>query len=89
MNDSIMKYKISGNLKTTISGKYIYTLLREISSETGKIQISINKIARILKISRSTVRRNLRRLKESDYILIQERFDDDGTRKANEYILRY
>ncbi|MBN4051072.1 winged helix-turn-helix transcriptional regulator [bacterium AH-315-G05] len=64
------------------------TLLNEISTETGKIQISTKKISRILKISQSTVRRNLKRLKESNYILIQEKFDDDGTRKANEYIIK-
>ncbi len=88
MNGSMMKYKIAGNLKTTISGKYIYTLLSEISTETGKIQISTKKISRILKISQSTVRRSLKRLKENNYILIQEKFDDDGTRKANEYIIK-
>ncbi|MGV8147033.1 MAG: winged helix-turn-helix transcriptional regulator [Alkaliphilus sp.] len=88
MSDNIMKYKIAGNLKTTISGKYIYTLLNEISTKTGKTQISTKKISRILKISQSTVRRNLKRLKESNYILIQEKFDDDGTRKANEYIIK-
>lgn len=57
MDDSIMKYRVSSNLKTIISGKHIYLLLSELSGEKG-------------------------------YVFIKEIFDDDGTRKANEYILK-
>ncbi|MEA3423121.1 MAG: hypothetical protein U9Q80_04965 [Bacillota bacterium] len=88
MDDSIMKYRVSGNLKSTISGKYIYLLLSELSGEKGKIQISISKISYILKVNESTVRNNLHRLESKGYIFIKEIYDDDGTRKANEYILK-
>lgn len=88
MDDSIMKYRVSGNLKTTIAGKYIYMLLCELSGEKSKIQISVRKISYILRINENTVRNNLHRLEKRGYIFIKENFDDDGTRKANEYILR-
>jgi hypothetical protein len=51
------KYKISEQLKTTISGKLIYTLLSELADENGEIQILNRSISNTLKISRGTVRK--------------------------------
>lgn len=88
MEDNTLKYKVSGNLKATITGKYIYTLLYELANGQGKIQISIGRISNILKVSENAVRSNLHRLELKGYILIKDVYEDDGTRKANEYIIR-
>lgn len=85
MDDYALKYKMAGSLDATITGKYIYTLLCDLAGTTGRIQISIGRISRLLNISRTAVRRNLHRLEESGYINIHSKSDDDGTRKANVY----
>jgi len=89
VNNSVMtKYKISGQLKTTISGKLIYTLLSELADENGEIQISSKSISNTLKISRGTVRKNLHSLEQKGYLFIREMYREDGGRIANKYILR-
>lgn len=88
MKDDIAKLKFAGTLKTTISGKLIYTYLCELSEETGKIQIPIKDISRTLKIGENTVRRNLHRLKEKGYIGIRKIYHDDGGRAPNIYIIK-
>ncbi len=88
MDDNTLKYKVAGNLKTNITGKYLYTLLYDLSNGQGRIQISIGKLSSILKISESAVRSNLHRLEQKGYIHIREVYEDDGTRKANEYIVK-
>jgi DNA-binding IscR family transcriptional regulator len=85
MDDYTLKYKMAGSLDATITGKYIYTLLCDLVGASGKIQISIGKISRMLNISRSAVRRNLHKLDESGYIMIHSKKDDYGKRKANVY----
>jgi len=85
MDDYGLKYKMAGRLEATITGKYIYTLLCDYAGMTGRIQISVGKISKLLNISRTAVRRNLHRLEESGYIIIHSKSDDDGTRKANVY----
>ncbi|MCG8540156.1 MAG: helix-turn-helix domain-containing protein [Clostridia bacterium] len=89
MSNSIMtKYKISGQLKTTISGKLIYTLLGELADENGEIQISNRSISNTLKISKGTVSKNLHRLERNGYLFVRAMYREDGGRIANKYILR-
>lgn len=85
MDDHALKYKMAGRLNATITGKYIYTLLCDLAGSSGRVQLSIGKICRLLNISRSAVRRNLHELEDSGYIIIHSKCDDDGTRKANVY----
>ncbi|GKX31382.1 hypothetical protein SH1V18_38620 [Vallitalea longa] len=87
-NEPVDKYKISGYLNTAISGKLIYTFLKEIADENGEAQISISKISNILKIAKTTVRQNLHRLERNGYIFIRKMYREDGGRIANKYILR-
>jgi DNA-binding MarR family transcriptional regulator len=88
MDDYGLKYKMAGSLEATIAGKYIYTLLCDYAGQSGRIQISVGKISKLLNICRTAVRRNLHRLEDSGYILIHSKSDDDGTRKANVYEIR-
>jgi DNA-binding MarR family transcriptional regulator len=88
MDDYGLKYKMAGSLEATITGKYIYTLLCDYAGTSGRIQISVGKISKLLNISRTAVRRNLHRLEDSGYILIHYKSDDDGTRKAYVYEIR-
>ena len=88
MDDYGLKYKMAGSLEATITGKYIYTLLCDYAGQSGRVQISVGKISKLLNISRTAVRRNLHRLEGSGYILIHSKSDDDGTRKANVYEIR-
>jgi len=85
MDDYGLKYKMAGSLETTITGKYIYTLLCDYAGAKGRVQVSVGKISKLLNISKTAVRRNLHRLDESGYIIIHSKKDDDGTRKANVY----
>ena len=88
MKDEMSKYKLAGGLDTTITGKYIYTLLSEMSDESGMVQISVSKISKILKISENTVRRNLHRLENAGYIHIRPEYHKDGGQTANRYIIK-
>ncbi|MFT9493884.1 hypothetical protein [Anaerosolibacter sp.] len=88
MDDNTLKYRVAGNLKTSTTGKYLFTLIYDLSNGQGRIQISIGKLSDILKISESAVRSNLHRLEQKGYILIRKIFESDGTRKANEYIIK-
>ncbi|PKM54001.1 MAG: hypothetical protein CVV00_10075 [Firmicutes bacterium HGW-Firmicutes-5] len=87
MEDYALKYRLAGNLNTTITGKYLYTLLCDLAGKKGRIQLSIRVLSETLNISRTAVSRNLHRLEESGYIRIRSVSDSDGTRKANEYII--
>ena len=87
MEDYALKYRLAGNLDTTITGKYLYTLLCDLSGKKGRIQISIRVMSETLNISRTAVSKNLHRLEDGGYIKIRNISDSDGTRKANEYTI--
>ena len=88
MKDETMRYKLAGTLNTTISGKFIYTLLCEFAGQDGKLQIPISDISRTLKIGENTVRRSLHRLKDKGYIDIRATYHDDGGRAPNIYFIK-
>lgn len=87
MEDNALKYRLAGNLDATITGKYIYTLLRDLAGSRGRIQMPIKSISGIIKISRTAVSSNLHRLEDKGYIKIRPVYESDGTRKANLYII--
>lgn len=88
LDDKSLKYKVAGSLKTSITGKCLYIMLYDLADEQGKIQISISKLSKLLRISESAVRNNLHNLADRGYIFVREVIEADGTRKANEYILK-
>ena len=84
----LTKYKICGDVNTTITGKLLYLILYELSDQNGEIIIPQRRISSALRISKSTVSRNLRRLRDGGYIYIDPRYHAEGGRVANKYIVR-
>ena len=86
--NNLTKYKICGEVNTTITGKLLYLILGELSDHNGEVVIPQKKISDALRISRGTVSRNLRRLRYCGYIDIQPQYHSDGGRAANKYLMR-
>ena len=69
-------------------GLAIYTVLaRYANRRTGECWPAIPRIARMLNLGRSTVKRYLHRLQAAGLILITERWDEEGDRTSNRYTL--
>ena len=87
--NKLTKFKICGEVDTPITGKLIYLVLSELANRNGEIVIPQRKLRDTLNISKSAVRRNLHRLRDSGYIAIQAQFrSDDGGRSANKYVIK-
>lgn len=85
----LSRYKLCGELDTTITGKLLYLILDELANRNGEIVIPQRKISAALHISKGTVSRTLRRLQDGGYIDIQAQYrSDDGGRAANKYIVK-
>ena len=84
----LLKYKICGEVDATATGKLLYLVLIELVDRSGEVVIPQRKISDVLHISRGTVSRNLRRLREGGYIDIQPQYHSDGGRAANKYMVR-
>ena len=78
-------YRVCGNIKTTSTGKLIYLILDDLANEDGDVIIPQRKISNVLRISKSTVSRNLHRLEQLGVISILATFHYDGGRAANKY----
>ena len=82
------KYRIAGELDTTVSGKLLYLFLLDTVDADGKIIIPQRRVSEALGLSRSTVGQNFRRLYRRGYIDIVPQYrDDDGSRAANKYVV--
>ena len=69
-------------------GVAIYTVLaRYANRRTGECWPTIPRIARMLDLGRSTVKRYLQRLQAAGLISIEERWDEEGDRTSNRYTL--
>ena len=77
------KYRIAGELDSTITGKLLYLMLLDVVDEKEEVTISYRRISETLGINRSTVSRNFRRLYIRGFIDIVPQFHSDGGRKAN------
>ena len=87
--NQLTRFKPCGEVDTTITGKILYLMLYELADQNGEIMIPQKKISDTLRISKSAVSRNLRRLCGSGYIGIQAQYrSDDGSRAANKYIIK-
>ena len=88
MADKMTKYRFCGNIETTVSGKLMYLILTDLSNRNGEITIPQRRISEALGISKGTVSRNLRRLRDGGYIDVHPTFHSDGGRAANKYIVK-
>jgi len=86
--NKLSKYKICGNIETTITGKLLYLILDDLSCRNGEVVIPQRKIRDALGVSKSAVSRNLRRLEKAGAIRIIPAYHSDGGRAANKYILK-
>jgi len=87
--NKLSKFKSCGRLDTTVTGKLLYIILDELADENGEINIPQRKISDALRISKGTVSRNLRRLRDGGYIDIYAQYrSEDGGRTANKYIVK-
>jgi GntR family transcriptional regulator len=69
-------------------GVAIYTALARFANRrTGECWPTIPRIARMLDLGRSTVKRYLQRLQAAGLISIEERWDEEGDRTSNRYTL--
>ena len=83
------KYKTCGFINTTPTGKLIYLFLDELTFwNNGEAILPQRVICDTLRLSRSAVRRNLRRLAAIGAINIIPMYYEDGGRKANKYVVR-
>ena len=86
--NKLTKFKPCGEVKTTVSGKLLYLVLDELANKNGEITISQRKISEALHISKGTVGKNLRRLRDGGYIDVYPQYHNDGGRAANKYIVK-
>jgi DNA-binding MarR family transcriptional regulator len=86
--NKLSKFKLCGEVKATATGKLLYLLLVEIANRNGEIEIPQRRISNALHISRSTVSRNLRRLRDGGYIDVYPQYHSDGGRATNKYVVK-
>jgi len=67
---------------------YRYHILDELGGKKGEVIIPQKKISDALHISKGTISRNLRRLRDGGYIDIHPTYHSDGGRAANKYRMR-
>ena len=84
----LSKYKVCGEVDSTVTGKLLYLILDELADKNGEIIIPQKKISAALHISKDAVSRNLRRLREGGYIDVLAQYHSDGGRAANKYRIR-
>ena len=86
--NKMSKFRLCGEANTTITGKLLYLMLNEVANRSGEVIIPQRKISGALHISKGTVSRNLRHLRDSGYIDIIAQYNDYGGRAPNKYRLR-
>ena len=84
----LSKLKIYGSVNTTVTGKLLYLVLDKLAGRHGEIIISQRNISAGLNISRSAIKRNLRRLESLGALRIVPMYNKDGGRSANKYIIQ-
>lgn len=86
--NKMTKYKLCGEVNTSISGKLLYLILTDITDENDAVIIPQRRISEALQITKSTVSRNLRKLRDAGYIEVVAQYNDYGGRAPNKYILK-
>lgn len=84
----LSKYKVCGEVDSTMTGKLLYLILDELADKNGEIIIPQKKISAALHISKGAVSRNLCRLREGGYIDVVAQYHSDGGRAANKYRIK-
>ena len=85
---NMAKYRLCGQLDTSISGELLYLILLNITDAENTVVIPQRRISEAIGLSKGTVSRNLRKLRDGGYISVIPRHHKDGGRAANKYILK-
>jgi len=67
--------------------KCVYMYLKDRAGLKGSCYPSLNRIAKDIKLSRSSVQRALRELEKKKYIVKEIQYRPNGSRKSNNYII--
>jgi DNA-binding MarR family transcriptional regulator len=86
--NNMAKYQHLRTLDTTVSGRLLYLILIDITYTNGAVVIPQRRISDAIGLSKGTVSRNLRRLRDDGYISVVPQHHDDGGRAANKYIIK-
>lgn len=87
MTNDMLKHKICGRVKGTVSSRYLLALLIDLCDEKGGFIMSARLLNRLTGLSKSTVYKNMRRLERMGYVKIVPRTTCDGGRASNQYVL--
>jgi len=85
---NLPKYRLAGKLKTPVSGKLLYLMLLDNMDSEGRFILSQRRMSEALGISKTTIRRNLRKLYHAGQIDILPRWNEDGGRASNKIVVR-
>jgi biotin operon repressor len=83
--NNLMRYRTAGGLAIPASGKLLYLVLLDVIGDRNEVIISQRRIGEILGMSRKTVGKNLHRLRDAGYIVIEETHNEYGGRMPNRY----
>ena len=67
--------------------KCVYMYLKDRAGLKGSCYPSLNRMAKDIKLSRSSVQRALRELEKKKYIVKEIQYRPNGSRKSNNYII--
>jgi len=86
--NNMAKYQHLRTLDTTVSGRLLYLILMDITDTNGSVVIPQRSISDAIGLSKGTVSRNLRKLRDGGYIKVVSQYHSDGGRAANKYIIK-
>jgi len=85
--NKLTKYLPCADIDSTPSAKLLYLMLLDITDEDNSVVISQKKISEVLGISKSTVRKNMRRLERGGHIKIVAQWSRFGGRDPNQFVV--
>ncbi|HCC34799.1 MAG TPA: hypothetical protein DEQ02_03875 [Ruminococcaceae bacterium] len=88
MMNNMTKYQHLRTLDTSVSGRLLYLILMDITDTNGAVIIPQRRISDATGLSKGTVSRNLRRLRDEGYISVVPQYHSDGGRAANKYVIK-
>jgi len=83
--NNFTRYRMAGGLEANASAKLLYLVLLDVIDDKNQVVIPQRRISEALGLSRKTVSKNLRRLRDGGYIDIEEQFGEYGGRMPNKY----
>ena len=81
------KYQMAGEVETTTAAKLLYLLLLDTADAKGEITIPQKQVGAALGISRNTVSRNFRKLKEQGLIDVVAQYNECNGQMPNRYVV--